>query len=275
MAKKKKKVNTAKRKAWVSGVQTAALTGIRFILRLLPITILSTLLFFGFTRVRQALYADPALDVRQIQITPAGFLPAAVKSELDKQWLGTNIFSADVRKVSSFLTKDPSVLKAETVKKFPGTLDVQITPRLPFARLTLVKGGQAAVISEDGFVLSLMDAKSEFNGPSLDAFEAGVKIPVKGKHLALKGLEQAVAFYRQFQHHPLSASETITRLSLDYLGNLTFTLGTGPEVKLGRKPVELINRLHKLDPVLDPAERANIQYVDLQFEDVIVKKRTR
>ncbi|MBP9866379.1 MAG: FtsQ-type POTRA domain-containing protein [Candidatus Omnitrophica bacterium] len=276
MAKKKKKVNSAKRKAWLSGLQTAALTGVRFMARLLPIAILSALFFLGFIRVRDALYADPSLDVRQIQITPAGFLPAALKTELDKQWLGTNIFSADVRKVSSFLTKDPAVLKADTVKKFPSTLNVQITPRLPFARVSYAKGGPSAVISEDGMVLSLMDAKSEFNGPYLDAFESEWKVPVKGKRQAPKGLEQAVAFYHQFQYHPLAATENITRINLDYLGNLTLTLGTGPEVKLGRKPVELLNLLHKLDPIMaDPAERSKVQYVDLQYEDVIVKKRTR
>lgn len=275
MAKKKKKVTPAKRKAWLTGVQTAVMMMVRVTGRLLPVAILSALFYLGFMRVRDALYADPSLDVRQIQVTPEGFLPAAVKTELDQQWIGTNIFAADVRKISAFLAKDPAILKADTVKKFPGTLNVQITPRLPFARITFAKGGQAAVISEDGFVLSLLGAKDEFKGPSLDAFESEWKVPVKGKQMAVKGLDQAVEFYRQFQYHPMAASESITRLSLDYLGNLTITLGAGPDVKLGRKPLEYLNSLHKLDPVLDPAERAKIQYVDLQFEDVIVKKRTR
>ena len=275
MAKKKKKVNTAKRKAWVSGLQTAALTGARFIRWFLPIAILCALFFLGFSRVREALYADSALNVRQIKITPEGFIPAALKAELDKQWLGTNIFFADVHKISAFLVRDPSVLKADTVKKFPSTLDVQITPRHPFARVSYSKGGPSAILSEDGVVLSLLDAQSEFAGPFLDAFESKWKAPVKGKWQGPKGLEQAVAFYRQFQYHPLAATEKITRMNVDYLGNLTVTLGTGPEVKLGRHPVEFLNSLHKLDPILDPAERSKIQYVDLQFEDVIVKKRTR
>ena len=180
MAKKKKKGSATKRKVLVAGVQTAALTGGRFITWLLPIAILSALFLLGFSRVRDALYADPALNVRQIQITPAGFLPAALKTELDKQWLGTNIFFADVRKISSFLTQDPTVLKADAVKKFPSTLAVQITPRHPFARVSYVKGGPSAVISEDGVVLSLLEAKSEFNGPFLDAFESDWKVPVKG-----------------------------------------------------------------------------------------------
>ena len=275
MARKKKKVSPAKRKALVSGVQIAALTGIRFIGRLLPVAILSALLFLGFMRVRDALYADSALEVRQIQITPSGFIPAALKAELDKQWLGTNIFSADVQKVSAFLIKDPTVLKADTVKKFPSTLDIQITPRVPFARVSFVKGGASAIISEDGVILGLLDTKSEFNGPTLDVFESEWKAPVKGKRLVPKGLEQAVAFYRQFQYHPLAETEKITHMSLDYLGNLTITLGTGPDLKLGRKPVELLNLFHKLDPILDPVERSKIQYVDLQFADVLVKKRTR
>jgi cell division septal protein FtsQ len=274
--KKKKKTSPAKRKAaWVSGIQTAALTGARITARLLPIAVVSALVFFGFTRIREALYSDPALEVRQIQIIPAGFLPETLKKELDQKWLGTNIFSADVRKVSAFLTKDPAVLKADTVKKFPSTLQVQITPRRPFARVSFVKGGQAAVISEDGVILNLLDSKSQFEGPLLEAFESKLKVPVKGKHLAPKGLDQAVAFYHQFQYHPLAASEKITQMSLNYLGNLSITLGAGPEVKLGNKPVELLSLFHKLDPILDPAERSKIQYIDLQFEDVIVKKRTR
>ncbi len=273
MAKKKKK--TGKRNHWTKGLQAAVSGGGRILARVLPIALLSVLIFLGFTRVRDALYADSALEVRQIQITPAGILPEALKTELDRRWLGRNIFSADVEAVSKFLTQDPAVLKAETVKKFPATLDVRITPRQPFAYVSYVRGGQSAVLSEDGVILELADAKTAGGKPTLDAFETKWKKPVKGIWMAPKGLENSVAFYHQFQQHPLAAQEEITRMSLDYLGNLTMTLGTGPEVKLGRYPLQLLRSLHKLDPFLDPAERAKIQYVDLQFKDVIVKKRTR
>lgn len=273
MPKKKKK--TAKKSKWLSGLQQSARTFFKVGMRIVPIALLSVLIYFGFVRVREALYADSALEIKQIQITPEGFVPAALKAEIDKKWIGKNIFTADVQDVSRLLTRDPAVLKAETVKQFPATLAVEITPRKPFARVTYVRGGTPAVLSEDGVVLEILDAKSGDEMLVLDAFETDWKKPEKGKWQAPKGLQASVEFYHLFQQHPLAAQEKITRMSLDYLGNLTITLNQGPEVKLGRHPVSLLRSLHKLDPFLDPVERPKIQYIDLQFEDVVVKKRTR
>ena len=272
MAKKKRK--SAKRSKLAAGVQSAFGAAGRLLLKLVPAVVLGLLVLFGFFKVRDVLYADPALEIRQIRILPADALPLPLKAELEKQWLGRNIFSADVRQISRFLARDPNVFKAEAVKKFPSTLTVTITQRVPFARVRFTHDGATALISEDGMILDREEDEARaFEGPALDAFETSWKKPVRGALMAPKGFNQTVQFYQQFQHHPLAAHETLTRLSLDYLGDLTVTLGDGPDVKLGRRPVEMMKQLQKLDPFLDPAERPKIQYIDLQFEDVVVKRK--
>ncbi len=271
----KKKRKAGKRNKFVSGIRNGFGFAAKLFLRVVPVAVLVALLFLVFFKVRGVLYADPALDIREIRVSPANVLPPAVKTELERRWIGKNIFTADVRAVSRFLEQEPVVLKAETVKSFPAALAVRIAQRIPFALIRFASSGPSAVISEDGMVLGGEEDAESFTGPAFDAFETGWKKPVKGTRMTAKGFPQAVAFYQQFKHHPLAARETLTLLSLDYLGNLTVTLGEGPEVKLGRRPVEMLAQLQKLDPFLDPGERPKIQYVDLQFDDVIVKRRNK
>ncbi len=272
MARKKRK--RVKHSRFLAGIQSV--TGLmgRAILRLVPVVALGALIFIGFSKVRELLYADPALGIREIKVIPENILPASLKADLEKKWVGKNIFMADVKAVSRFLAKDPIVLRAETVKVFPSTLLIHLSQRTPFARIRFVRDGEAAIISEDGVILGVEKTwDSPFEGPSFEAFETRWKKPVQGVPMPPKGFTRAVEFYRQFKQHPLSSHETLTRMSLDYLGNLTVTLGTGPDVKVGRHPVDMLKSLQKLNPFLDPAERSRIQYVDLQFEDVIVKKK--
>jgi len=243
----------------------------------LPVLILAGLVYFGFGRVKQALVTDPLLNVRVLSISPADVLAPETKAALEKKWLGRNIFSVDLAQLSLEVMARPEVLRAEVVRILPGTLSIRAQKRLPFACLQTHTNGEGWLISEDGMILKKLTGPLSASGEckiQLEAFAAS-KLPSPGHYFPVKGFERAVEFYRAFMRAPLAEREKISRLSLDYLGNLTFYLAGGPAVKVGSRPLDLLSQFYKLAPFLEPAERQGIEYIDLQFKDVVVKRRKK
>ena len=62
-------------------------------------------------------------------------------------------------------------------------------------------------------------------------------------------------------------------LMLDKFGNMSIRPIDGPEIRLGRKPMDKLEFLDKIVQLLNQQNRRDIEYVDLQFDNMIVKRR--
>jgi len=82
-----------------------------------------------------------------------------------------------------------------------------------------------------------------------------------------------VALTRNFRSHFLARSETIEKIRLDPLGNVSLFLAGGPELRFGRDPSKKLYALDSLTPLLKGPERNQIIYIELQYQDLVVKKR--
>ena len=107
----------------------------------------------------------------------------------------------------------------------------------------------------------------------VEAFESGIREPRTGKSFKNRGFLEAMKFLKSFRAHPLAGREKVTRIGLDHLGNVTVTLGDGPQIRLGPRPLERLEALEKIAPLLQEGEREQISYIDLQFDQVIVKRK--
>ncbi len=268
---KRKKQN--RKKSGAEGSARFLALPAKLILRIFPIALAGGIAYFGFGRVREALYADPLLDIRTVKISPANALAPELKNLLERKWIGTNILSADLEKIAKEVSRSPEILRAEVVRELPSTLAVQVKKRTPFASLHARKGDGWFLVSEDAMVLASIEGL-QAGTVELEAL-AVEKTPVPGQILLIKGFDPMVTFLKQFKKQAFVARESLSRLSLDYLGNLTILFADGPAVKLGNHPVERIPGLYKLAPFLEAGERHAIDYIDLQFKDVVVKRRRK
>jgi hypothetical protein len=121
-------------------------------------------------------------------------------------------------------------------------------------------------------ILSLVSER-EVSGLTVEALDLGIVQPAVGKKVQIQGFEEAAQFTEEFQNHILARYENIKKLGLDHLGNVTITLGQGPAIRLGRRPREKWEALEKILPLLEGQEREKIDYIDLQFENVIIKHK--
>ncbi len=270
MAKKKRK-KSGNRKG-LSGVD--ALTGgtFRLLFRSLPFVLvlgLAGALFFG---VRQALYADFSLAVEKIVVVPPEALSSKQRQILETRLIGKNILTVDIKKISNDLKKNPEIRIAKVSRYLPSILKIEVEERKPTVFVQFAPKGLYGVASEDGMILDVVKERNASLG-LVEVYSLGVKEPRMGSQIKHRGFVEAMVFLKAFWKDPVAHQETVTKISLDHLGNVSILLGSGPEIRLGRHPIDHLKDLEKVMPILHGTDRRNIDYLDLQFDNVIVKRK--
>lgn len=244
----------------------------RFTLRLLPFVIIILGCGGIFLGVKDALYADAGLGIQKVEVVPADSLSANQRQALDGMLLGKNIMNVDLKKVSSVMEKDPGIHRAVTVKHLPNQVSVLVERRHAVACIQFASQGNCGMVSEDGVILDVIPSKNA-TGLIIESFESGKREPQLGMKVSVKGFSEAISFLRAYEKMELSRFETLTRIGIDHLGNVSIILGNGPQIRLGRRPLESLKSLEKTIPLLKSEERSRLEYVDLQYDNVIVKRK--
>lgn len=236
------------------------------------------LLFLGaigfglFWTVRKNLYADAGFSVKTLEILPEKGLQHAARKELEKLYLGRNLFQISPAEVASVVQRNTRIRTAHVLRGFPNKLKIEIVERNPFLQFQSEPTGYYYTAAEDGVVLDVDTQRKK----ELLLFEAlhmkGKKWEV-GEELSLPGLKEGIACAQAFARHPLALSEKIDRIRLDHLGNVSLLLQGGPELRMGRNPLKKFYLLDTITSFLKGAERNQIVYFELQYKDLIVKKK--
>ncbi|HLD50591.1 MAG TPA: FtsQ-type POTRA domain-containing protein [bacterium] len=243
-----------------------------FALKAIPIFIIIFAAGGAFFGLRGMLFADPHLSIQRILVAPTDALSREQRLRVDSLLAGKNILSVDIRRISGLLEKDPWIETAVVTKRLPSEISIEVRKRVPIAYVRFLANGGLALVSGDGMVLEIPPAQA-VTGLVIEISGTGTKEPRVGERLSVKGFEQANQFFREFPKHPLAQFESISKISLDPIGNVKATLGKGPELRLGRKPLEVMRSFDKIAPILESSERSKIDYIDLQFNNVIVKQK--
>lgn len=273
MPRKRKKTTRRKKKTtFFDRMKQGTASCFSLFVRVLPTLLIAALfggLFFG---VREVLYADSNLLIQKIEVSPVQALTTHRHRELENMTLGKNILKVDLKSVAQKLEENPQVQTAKIHRHLPGTLFVDVTTRTPVAFIHLSPNGAYGVISKDGMVL---DVTSENNASlvTIEAYGLGIRKPSLGYQIRNRGLEEAIRFINAYWEHPIAKAESLSHVALDKSGALTITLGQGPDIRMGRRPASRFATLEKIMHLLEGEGRLQIDYIDLQFDNVIVKRK--
>ncbi|OGW80744.1 MAG: hypothetical protein A2Z83_01370 [Omnitrophica bacterium GWA2_52_8] len=250
----------------------SAKKGVIFCLKAVPIAVVLGLGFGAFFTVKAALLQDAQLLVRQISVSPAEQLRDEKIKSLEGRYLNHNILTVDIEEIADQLEKDPEIQRAVVTRELPSTLKIELKKRIPIAYIRFSVKGEYGLISEDGMIL---DVSPKMSGGAvlIEAYQTKIVRPQIGMRFKNEGFQAAMAFLRKFIEQRVSHEYAITMISCDQAGNVTVMLGDGPPVRMGRDPASRIDRLEKIIPLLESSGQSKIEYIDLQFDDVIVKKR--
>jgi len=268
----KKKFKKGK-KGWFFAAFGAMFRGTGWLVwKLLPVAVIAGVLVYAGFAVKKGLCEDRWLRVQGIQIVPPDALSPGSIRALEDKILGKNILLLDLKKIASTIELGPGAQSVRVVREMPTTIRIEIQKRRPIANVQLRPGGPYAIVADDGFIIE--------SRPALDPawilvedFSEPLKEPRIGARLQNKGFAEALRFIKIFRAHELARRETVTRISLDPNGYVTIRLGEGPDFKLGRKASECINSLTNAVYLLKTEPRENIEYMDLQYDRVAVKRK--
>ncbi|MBI3314249.1 MAG: FtsQ-type POTRA domain-containing protein [Candidatus Omnitrophica bacterium] len=270
MARKKRK--KAGKKGIFAGIGFLIKSSFALALKAAPGALVILLAGGLFLGVRQMLYADSTLAIQKITVDPATAISIPARANLESDLLGKNILQVNLKRVARSLENNPEIEHARVFRSLPSEIKIEVEKRQPIAFIQFSSRGSVGLISSDGMIL---DVFPKYDGTFIliEAFASGLNDPKIGMQFRSEGFAHAVKFIKAFWEHQLARRETITKIRLDHLGNVTVVLGTGPAIKLGRNPVEKLNDMEKIVHLLDGEGRKAIDYIDLQFDNVIIKRK--
>lgn len=247
--------------------------GLYFTSKFLPILLIGLLLGGVYHGIQKFLYADPyfRLDIIRVKTD----LPFSTKQieQLSGLKLGENLLAIDLGKVASRIERNPEIKKAEVVRILPSTIEINVIRRFEVFQVRPKGQGHYYAIDDQGIILTKSDMNPlkglvliEDAAVSKDALGVGDQYPSQNLP-AFKALYQCVV-----QQSELSG-EKIEAMYVDHLGNFTLFLTGSFEVRLGKAYIKNLKKLHGLKNLLKSDERNKIEYLDLQYQDVVVKMK--
>jgi len=240
--------------------------------KLIPFLLIATLTgFIGF-EIKKLLIEDRFLQVQEIKVVPPEVLSPQSVRALENKILGKNILMLDLRKIENQIQLGPGAQSVRVIREMPSTLRIEITKRNPIANVQLKDQGAYAIVADDGYII---DSKDEPD-PAwilIEDYNEPIKVPKVGMRIQNKGFVEALRFLSVFHKHELSHRENVTRIVLDPYGNITVRLGAGPDFQLGRKASERLTFLTKALFLFNTEPRENIEYMDLQYDRIAVKRK--
>jgi cell division septal protein FtsQ len=240
--------------------------------KLLPFVVIAGLLTYAGFAVKKVLCEDRWLKVQEVRVVPPDVLSSQSIRMLEDKILGKNILLLGLKKIEGTIELGPGAQSVRVIREMPATIRVEIQKRKPVANVQLRPGGPYAIVAEDGYIIE--------SRPALDPawilvedFSEPFKEPRVGARLQNKGFPEALRFLKVFRKHELARREAVTRISLDPYGNVTVRLGEGPDFQLGRRAAERLPFLTKAVYLFKTEPRENIEYMDLQYDRVAVKRK--
>ena len=262
------------KKGWFFASLGAIFRGVAWLFwKLLPVVVIAGALGYAGLVVRKGLCEDRWLRVQSIQVIPPDALSPQSIRTLEDKILGKNILLLDLKKIASTIELGPGAQSVRVVREMPTTIRVEIQKRKPVANVQLKPGGPYAIAADDGFIIEVRPVLD----PAwilMEDFSEPFKEPRVGVRLQNKGFAEALRFMKVYRRHELARRETVTRISLDPNGYVTVRLGEGPDFKLGRKAADAIASLTNAVYLLKTEPRENVEYMDLQYDRVAVKRKS-
>lgn len=269
----KKKFKKGKKGGFFAAIG-AMFRGVIWLLwKLLPVAVMAGVFVYAGFAVKKILCEDRWLKVQEIRVVPPDVLSSPSIRMLEDKILGRNILMLDLKKIAGTIELGPGAQSVRVVREMPATVRIEIQKRRPIANVQLRPGGPYAIVADDGYIIESRPAID----PAwilIEDFSEPLKEPRVGTRLQNKGFAEALRFMKAFRRHELGRREAVTRISLDPYGNVTVRLGEGPDFQLGRKASERLSFLTKAVYLFKTEPRENIEYMDLQYDRVAVKRKS-
>jgi cell division septal protein FtsQ len=183
--------------------------------------------------------------------------------------LGDSLLRLDLQHVAEQLEKNPWVEKLKVRRRFPGTLSIEISERVPVA---VVNMGYLYYLDSKGEIFKPLTEGDRLDFPIITGISE-VDL-VKDADGTKKMLSMALGIMELLKKGTVFRLADVSEIHLDKgYGYTLFTTAGGIPVKLGNSDFQAkLARFSRIYPELT-AQIASLEYVDLNYADKIVVKK--
>ncbi len=219
------------------------------------------------------LYADPHFQLNVIRVKTDLTFTAKEIEKMSGLKLGDNILTADIQKAARKIEKNPQIKTVQVRRILPSTIEIIALRRFEAFQIYSIKQDRFYAIDENGMILPKTSLSSL---PELVLIEEENLRPVDlkvGDNYSSSSLLSFRKLYEFLRTQSVLATESVEKLSLDRLGNFSVFLGDGLKIYLGENYIRNLKKINSMKHILNSNDRENIEYLDLQYKDVVVKMK--
>jgi len=244
-----------------------SLKGIR---KSLPFILLLVITGTGIFWVHQSLHAARILELEGIKIIGIEKLNAREVIAMTGFKKGLSLLSLDLTSAVQKIGQHPRVHSVGLRKIYPNQVEIRIQEREAFLQIFSPRSQKYFWIDRHGFLLPEFSEKP--TGGYLIYEDLNLRpVPTQpGKRYASFYLESLADFLDHSRESSLFERERIKKVSVDELGFWTFVTEEKIEFRIGEQ-FENLEKLENFGTVLHSEVRNTLRYLDLRFQDVVVK----
>ncbi|MBI2870343.1 MAG: FtsQ-type POTRA domain-containing protein [Candidatus Omnitrophica bacterium] len=223
---------------------------------------------FGVWGIVSLLQTSPVFAITQIAVQGAQTLTPEEVLALTSVRKGENLFAVRLNEVRREIERAPSIRQATIRRVLPGTLAILVDQRQPVAQ---VRSGYYYLVDENGFVIPPVLEQPDPTLPILENLDFSRRRARMGQHYESERLARALALLGAVKQVRLPFEGRVQSVDAQDVKQLSFLVEPGVRVRTGDAGLE--NKLGLLNEVYDEikGELDRIKYVDLRFEDIIIK----
>ena len=221
--------------------------------------------------IKEMVYADPLLHVRTIRVIPSDTISVSKIESLQKKWIGKSVVQINLRSIARDIEQDHRVLSADVRRQLPDGLEIHVDRRIPFGYVHFGSKGRWAMVSRDAVVLDVVTTPTE-SLYRIEDEKLGNQAPKLGMQLS-RTILSLVKAVDAFSKHAVSRNEKISGVVMLPNDSAMLLLGT-LSLKINLNDAAPEQTLNKFQYLLETENRAMIEYVDLRFNRVILKRKT-
>jgi hypothetical protein len=234
---------------------------IKVVILLLSLFFIVYGIYFIKTEVTAFLWNLDIFEVKQVRITPRKVAP--VITELIAIENGKNLLFLDIEEIRNKILTLQEVENCRIKKDFPSALHIEVYLRSTW--IILKKGEEKIFIDKNGNALPFAESASRFMEVSgIDFDSSGVKIDDMGKIEVLKEIDKWYNFHNIFGYFKVNKIVFYKPTQIELAGDDKKILFATENIK---------EKMENLKEVLVTCGQANKnwQYIDMRFEDPVVK----
>jgi len=228
---------------------------------------------FGIFWVHQSLEAARIMELKGIRLVGLKQLTASEVIKMAGVKKGIDLFNLKLDQVSEPLLAHPRIRSVSVKKIYPNQLEISLIERKPVFQIFVPQIKSYHLIDEEGVLLPDINTEP-FDNFFVYSDEQVKETPEKvGQTYDSKYLETLLAAYKQVQSELDISGETIHEIYVDRLGFWSLITFDQIEFRIG----DDFNNLQKMEsvmPLLKEEVRDKVSYMDLRFQDVIVKNKS-